>query len=172
MALAHAMWVHGHGLEIEYPDRGTVELKGFHGRVIGNDFSSNWCHFAIPTPVIVNDDRLRVGSVLIRFRTGAAAWIYAVHIWDGERLLARHDDLHLGPTELETSRFDFQNDPEVQWGIGISVGLAFGDTAGFSGPSSELLSVYVVGAGCDFVPPTYRPVVLGGTELARELARE
>ena len=90
MALAHAVWIHGHSMQIEHPDRvDSVRRAGFYIRIDGKPGRDNWFHFAIPTPVIVNDYRLRAGSVLIRFRTGSVdASVRAVHVYDGERPIA------------------------------------------------------------------------------------
>ncbi len=66
MALAHAMWVHGHNMQIEHPDRlQSVWRAGMYIRVEGKPGLSNWFHFAIPTPVIVNGNRLRADSVMV-----------------------------------------------------------------------------------------------------------
>jgi len=147
MALAHAMWVHGHSMQIEYPERlSTVWRAGFYIRVEGNPGQDNWFHFAIPTPVIVDDNRLRVGSVMIRFRCGSSdAYVRAVHIYDGETKIASHDSLHLSPTSWAWPRFDVPTHPDIRWGLGISIGVAFGATA---------LSrrIEFSSAGCDFLP--------------------
>jgi hypothetical protein len=66
----HAMWTHGTSMEIEFPDRvESVRRFGFFMRVVGAPNSENWFHFAIPTPVIVNNARKVVGAVILRFVT-------------------------------------------------------------------------------------------------------
>ena len=148
MPLAHAMWIHGHSMQIEYPDRvDSVRRAGFYIRIEGKPGMGNWFHFAIPTPVMVNDNRLRVGSVLIRFRTGSGdAFVSAVHVYDGERRIARHDNLHLAPGKWHTERFDVPGDPEIRWGLGISIGVGFG--------VEQMIShrMEFSSAGCDFLP--------------------
>ncbi|BBC26490.1 DUF6623 family protein [Pseudanabaena sp. ABRG5-3] len=152
MALAHAMWIHGHSMTIERTDRvALLERKGFFIRVIGFPFSANWFHFAIPTPVIVNDDRLRVGSVLLRFRTGSGTFLKAVHVWDGETRILTDDSIDPETSEdFRMSRFDVPDNPEVRWGVGISLNVEFGDSAGFSGDQRPLM-FDVSSAGCDFL---------------------
>ena len=147
MALAHAMWIHGNTMQIEHPEHvDSVWRAGFYIRVDGKPGRDNWFHFAIPTPVIVNDYRLRAGSVLIRFKTGSVdASVRAVHVYDGERPIARHDGLNLAPRQWHTEQFDVPGNPEIRWGLGISIGVGFG---------VESLShrIEFSSAGCDFLP--------------------
>jgi hypothetical protein len=147
MALAHAMWVHGHSMQIEYPDRlSSIKRRGMYIRVEGKSGMSNWFHFAIPTPVIVNDNRLRADSVMVRFRTGSVdAFVKAIHVWDGERRIATHDNLGLAPTRWEWPRFDVPGTPKIRWGLGISIGVGFG----VEGMSHRM---EFSSAGCDFLP--------------------
>lgn len=148
LKLAHAMWTHGHSVQIQNLERLTFERRyGSLIRLRGKPFTSNWVHVAVPTPVIVEGKRLRVGSVMIRFRTGPGAWVYAVHVWDGERRLATHN-VNLSPRSFIWPRFDVPNHPPIRWGLGISIGLKFGDDANL--PWNKLL-VDISSAGCDFV---------------------
>ena len=151
MALAHAMWVHGHSMQIEYPDRlYSIKRRGMYIRVDAKANTTNWFHFAIPTPVIVNDNRLRADSVMVRFRMGSAepdGWVNAIHVWDGERNIARHNDLHIAPTRWEWPRFDVPGNPNIRWGLGISIGVAFSVSPGQADRRMEFSS-----AGCDFLP--------------------
>jgi hypothetical protein len=147
--LAHAMWTHGHGSQIEHPDRLSLERRyGFFIRLRGKPFTSNWVHFEVPTPVIIDSRRLRVGSVMVRFRAGPGAYVHAVHVWDGERRIATYNGIHLSPRRFVWPRFDVPNHPYIRWGLGISVGVKFGDGANL--PKNKLL-VDISSAGCDFV---------------------
>lgn len=81
--LAHAMWTHGTSMQIEY-----VHRAGHGVYVESKSGQENWVHFAIPTPVIVTGNRLRVGSVLVDFMTGSAdAFEKHVHVYDGDTKL-------------------------------------------------------------------------------------
>lgn len=150
LKLAHAMWVHGHNVQIECPERLDVQGRmGFYVRLRGKPFTSNWLHFAVPTPVIVDSNRLRVGSVMIRFRTGPGVSVYAVHIYDGETKIAAHDGLNMSPQDAFISpRFDVPTHPAIKWGLGISIGVKFGDAANL--PPNKLL-LEISSAGCDFM---------------------
>jgi len=118
---------------------------GFLTSLIGGPGTSNWLHFAVPTPVIVDGARLRVGSVLIRFRTGSpSAWVHAVHVYDGENKIANYNGLDRHPQNFEMQGFGVPGNPPVLWGLGISLGVAFGS-------ASQPRNIDLVSAGCDFI---------------------
>jgi len=148
MALAKAMWAHGHSMVIEYPDRIKSEWKaGFFYRVVGKPGTTNWFHFAIPTPVIVSDNRLAIDSVMIRFRSNSTnADITNVHVYDGEKKIASHDGLDLSPAEWSWPRFGVPGHPDILWGVGISIGVRFNGTTDNQN-TMEFSSV-----GADFLP--------------------
>ena len=148
MALAKAMWAHGHSMVIEYPDRIKSEWKaGFYYRVIGKQGTTNWFHFAIPTAVIVNDNRLAIDSVLIRFRSGStSADITNVHVYDGENKIASHDGLDLSPSTWDMHRFAVASKPDIKWGVGISIGVRF------TGTTDSQNTMEFSSAGADFLP--------------------
>jgi len=143
--IAHAMWIHGHSMQIEYPERVASQWRaGFSFTVEGKPNSTNWFHFAIPTPVIVNDVRLRADSVMLRFKTSSVdAWVRDVHVCDGERMIAAHDGVNLSKDHL-FERFMIPDRPEVLWGIGISIGVSCG---------VEMMDHHMefIAAGCDFM---------------------
>ena len=143
--IAHAMWIHGHSMQIEYPERLASQWRaGFSITVEGKPSSTNWFHFAIPTPVIVNDVRLRADSVILRFKTASVdAWVRDVHVYDGETRIAVHDKVNLSRDHL-FERFYIPDRPEVQWGIGISIGVA-------CGVESMDHHMEFFAAGCDFM---------------------
>ncbi len=141
MAIAHAMWVHGHSLQVEVPSKGIVERKGFSAKYTANGSETNWLHFAIPTPVIVNDARLKAESVLIRFRCEGAR-VTAIHVYDGETKIAGKDKLNLGSLQWQVERLNVPGTPQVKWGLGISILVAFG-------PDDHCIEFS--GAGCDFI---------------------
>jgi hypothetical protein len=135
-------------MQIEFPTRLHAVLRpASHIRVEGRQNTDNWFHFAIPTPVIVNDNRLQVGSVLLRFRTNTTnAFVQAVHIYDGETRIAAHDNLRLSSTSWSMQRFDVPTHPEIRYGLGISVAVRF--LASLPTDNGMEFSA----AGCDFMP--------------------
>jgi peptidoglycan hydrolase-like protein with peptidoglycan-binding domain len=144
--IAYAMWVHGTSIEVELPGQiETMQRFGFFTRIVGRPNTTNWIHFAIPTTVIAENDRKVIGSVMLRFVTGAQAVVRDVHIYDGEVRIAAHDGVNLsGNHGLE--RFGVANTPEVRWGVGISVGVTF------TGGSADDRRMDFISAGCDFRP--------------------
>jgi hypothetical protein len=146
VTLAYASWIHGHSMQIENPDRVTsVWRAGFYISLLPAPGISTWCHFAIPTPVIINDVRLRADSVMLCFKTGCAdAWINAVGVYDGSTLIAFYDKLKMsGDHPFE--RFAVPNTPAVGMGIGISIGISCGVEQGDLDHSMQFIA-----AGCDF----------------------
>ena len=148
MAIANAMWAHGHSMVIEYPDRIKSERRaGFFYRVIGKTGTTNWFHFAIPTTVIVNDNRLAIDSVLVRFRSNStSADITNIHVYDGENKIASHDGLDLSPAAWTMNRFAVPGKPEIKWGVGISIGVRF------NGTTDSQNTMEFSSAGVDFLP--------------------
>ncbi len=146
VALAEAMWAHGHSMQIEFPDTiARVWKAGFYIEIEGKPNTNNWFHFAIPTTVIVDDRRLRVGSVMLLFETlSTDAIVRDVHIYDGPDAIAIHNGVNLSGN-AGFRRFDVPNHPPVKWGVGISIGVHFG-----SGAGSRVMRFK--SAGCDFIP--------------------
>jgi len=150
MPIAHAMWIHGHSIRVEYPTRLDDDTRRGGGfiRLVGLADTNNWFHVAIPTPVIVEDGRLRIDSVMLRFRT-AGATVTDVHIYDGEHKIEiepPHEGLSLNPIDWAFERFDvLPTKPEVKWGIGISFKVVFDSGANRRIEASS--------AGGDFLPP-------------------
>lgn len=124
MSLTHAMWIHGTSVQVEWEDRiASIQRSGFHTHIECKPGTYNWFHFAIPTPVIVSDKRLRLDSVMLIFQTaGADVTVQQVHVHDGRKvpLIAIHDGLSLsGDHPFE--RFSVPGQPEVLWGIDVAV---------------------------------------------------
>ncbi len=122
MPIAHAMWIHGDSVRIEYPDRmeGDTRRGGAYYKMMGSRLSKNWFHAAIPTALIVEGRRLRLDSVMLRFRTRGAA-VTKVHVYDGENQIASHEGLSLSSRDWLFERFAVPDPkPEIFWGVGIS----------------------------------------------------
>jgi hypothetical protein len=144
MPIAHAMWIHGHSIRIEYPnlmDDDTRRAGGFM-RLVGLAGKHNWFHVAIPTPVYVEDHRLTIDSLMLRFRTSGAT-LTKVHIYDGEDSIMSHNELSLNPNDWTFERFDVFSKPKVKWGVGLSFKVDFG-----SGTNRK---IEVSAAGGDFL---------------------
>jgi hypothetical protein len=145
--IAHAMWIHGTSIQVEYPDRiESIRRAGFYSMITGKPNTRNWFHFAIPTPVIVDGDRKQVGPVILRFRTASAnAVVRDVHIYDGSTRIALHNGINLSGSHM-FERFGVAHCPPIRWGLGISIGVDFG------GGSTAARRMDFIAAGCDFRP--------------------
>ena len=100
--IPYASWTHGHSMEIEYPDRMASAIRrGYAYQVEGKPGTTNWFHFAIPTPVIINDVRLQVASIMLRMTTGSIdSFVRDVHIYDGERSPLRENSSSIAASKL------------------------------------------------------------------------
>jgi peptidoglycan hydrolase-like protein with peptidoglycan-binding domain len=146
-SIAEASWVHGTAITVELPTRmESVRRFGFFSRLIGKPNTTNWFHFALPTPVIVNNDRKVIGPCMLRFQTGGTnAVVRDVHIYDGEVRVAAHDGVNLSGIQ-PFRRFGVAHAPEVLWGVGISIGVTYG------GGTAASRTIDMISAGCDFQP--------------------
>ncbi len=142
--ISYASWIHGHSMQIEYPDRIASQWRPGFGIILeGKPGTENWFHFAIPTPVIIDDVRLRADSVMLRFTTASVdAFVRHVHIYDGETVLAAHNDIYLSGANPFV-RLVVPGRPLMAWGLGISLGVGFG---------VEAMDHHMqfIAAGCDF----------------------
>ncbi len=148
MAIEKAMWAHGHSMAIEFPNNILSERKlGYYYRVIGKANTTNWFHFATPTPVIVDNNRLSIDSAMLRFRSKSTnADVTAVHVYDGEIKILNRNGLNLSPKNFGLERFNIRPRKDVKWGIGISVGVRF------SGNTNTKNTIEFAAAGVDFFP--------------------
>jgi hypothetical protein len=141
--LIHAVWIHGCSVDVELPDQlSAMRRMGFYSLCEGKPNSSNWFHFAIPTPVIVDSRRLRLDSVMLIFATDPDVAVTNVHIWDGNNRLKAYDGLSLSGNH-PFERFDVL-DVAVRYGICVSVGVRFGG-------ASQPHRIAFVSAGGDFI---------------------
>lgn len=146
--LEAAMWAHGHSMAIEVPGNIKSEWRaGFFIRVIGKPNTTNWFHFAVPTTVIVNDNRLRIDSAMLRMRSGSTlADITNVHVFDGENRVFAQDNMNFSPTAFGLERFSLPNKPDVLWGVGITLGVRF------TGTTDAQNTMEFASVGIDFLP--------------------
>lgn len=127
--LVHASWIHGNAVRVERPEDIELErLFGFYSWHRGKPNTNNWFHFAIPTPVIMSNRRLRLDSVMLLFWTDPNVRVHAVHIWDANTNLKRYDGLNLSGSHW-FERFDVL-DRRVRYGIDVSVGVQFTEQRG------------------------------------------
>lgn len=145
--IAHAMWAHGTDVHVELPENVEAQRRyGFFTRLVGKANTTNWYHFAIPTPVIVDNNRLAFARAMLRFVTGGpSAVVRDVHIYDGSSRIAAHQFVNLSGVQ-PFAVFGVAHKPEVFWGAGISIGVATG--AG----TADQRRMDFISAGIDFLP--------------------
>lgn len=145
-ALENATWIHGNAAVIEHPSRVDSQRHyGFYNRVVGKADSTNWIHFALPTPVIEDGRRLNLDRFMLRAVMGSAATLRDVHIRDGERVVALHNGVNLTGSQ-GFAKFGVASVPDVRWGVSVSLGFTFG-----SG-SAGARRVDLISAGFDYKP--------------------
>lgn len=143
-SLENATWIHGNAALIEYPNRiDSQRYFGFFNRIIGKANTTNWIHFALPTPVIEDGRRLVMDRFMLRATTGNAATLRDVHIRDGERVVALLNEVNRSGN-LSFEKFGVAGMPAVSWGISVSLGFDFG-----AGSNSQR-RVDLISAGFDY----------------------
>ena len=127
-SIAQAPWIHGTDINIEYPERlENIRRAGFYTNLYGKAATTNWFHFAIPSPVIVDGRRLKIARAMIRCRTHSdKAVIKHVHLYDGYSKIASHNDVNLTGNQW-FAKFGVARKPYIYWGLGISIGVEFKD---------------------------------------------
>ena len=139
-------WVHGSAMTGEYLNRITsVRHCGPFVRIEGNEGQNTWLHFAIPTPTIHDGNHTKAESVSVAFRARSHAKVHEVLVYDGEKIIAEHQDLGLKGDHLD-SKFEIPGGPEVDRGINVVVGVTFDAGA----PDVRAMQVEIVGVGVDF----------------------
>ena len=94
--IKYASWVHGNALVLETPNNILITRRGQGTEMMftfgpGISPQGTWCHIAIPTPVIINDVRMKVQTLFLLFKTGQHASIDNIHVWDGPKRIAKFD---------------------------------------------------------------------------------
>lgn len=94
--LKYASWIHGNAVVLEDPNHILISRWGWGSEMQfiaspGISPPGTWCHIAIPTPVIINDVRLKVQKVFLLFQTGQHAAIDNIHIYDGPKKIFASD---------------------------------------------------------------------------------
>lgn len=145
--LEHAAWVHGLDVHVEVDANvESIRRYGFYTRIVGKPNTTNWYHFAVPTPVITKGNRLAFERAMLRMVTGGrSALVRDVHIYDGEARIAAHQAVNLSGS-LPFAVFGVPHKPDVFWGAGISIGVTTG------GGTATERRMDLISAGIDFLP--------------------
>ena len=145
LAIEQEMWANGADLRAEVDANvESIQRFGFFTRVVGKPNTTNWYHFAVPTPTIVKGGRLCLARAMLRLVTGGSAVVRDVHVYDGSARIAAHQGVNVSG-DLPLAAFGIPHKPEVFWGAGISVGVTTG-----TGDAAERRMDFI-GAGIDFL---------------------
>ncbi len=143
-SLENATWIHGNACLVEIPQQLESQRHyGFYNRVIGKASTTNWIHFALPTPVIEDGKRLNLDRFMLRAVMGASATLRDVHIRDGEQVVAMHNGVNLTGSQ-SMARFGIASMPDVRWGVSVSLGFTF------SAGSATERRVDLISGGMDY----------------------
>ena len=144
--ISQAPWIHGTSVQVENPENlELIRRAGFYTYLVGKPNTTNWLHFAIPSPVIVDKKRLRIVCAILRGRTlSTNAIINHVHIYDGYTKIAAHNDLELTGDQW-FRKLGVADKPYIYWGLGISLGVQF--KAG----TANQRRIDLASAGCDLI---------------------
>jgi len=175
--LMEARWIHGNAIVAETLHPALAQVTSQNGTPLaytdivglrqgfgltyrGNTPSFNFFQAMIPTPVIVDDKRTRLDRVFVLYRTARHVAVRTIHVWDGQNFI-RGFDLTAGfgdktqalPFREGENSFKIrergEQNPEVFFGIGISIGVEFG-VRGVSPTPGEAPTIQFVSAGADF----------------------
>lgn len=124
--LKQASWTHGNSLTVETSQNlASIIHIGWGTELRFVPGKSSWCHILIPTPVIVDDQRLKVQKLFLFFNVNEGQGsIRNIHIYDGPNRIQTFDGLslkgnHSGGVD-SANTISLQNQHSVLFGISIS----------------------------------------------------
>lgn len=164
--IKHASWAHGNAVVTELPSGLLVRHWGW-GTEMQFTFNQGqtppkaWCHIAIPTPVIVDNVRLKVQTLFLLFKTGQHAAIDNLHVYDGPNKVHGWDVVPGGNNAARrTGNHSTSIDPSNLFTLPAPHSVAFGMSISFSitpvavntssPPVDPEGTVLITGAGADF----------------------
>jgi len=92
----YEFWVHGVDVQIEYPENivgptgdgpAHPRRSGWGMLVYQKANTSNWFHFAIPTPTLVLDQEVNLSYIGLRAEINETARIDTIHVRHGNHIL-------------------------------------------------------------------------------------
>jgi hypothetical protein len=92
----YEFWTHGVNVQIEYPDRifgitgdefAEPRRSGWGTLVYQKENTTNWFHFAIPTPVIINNQEATLRFIRLRAEINETARIDMIHFRHDNRII-------------------------------------------------------------------------------------
>ena len=92
-----AMWVHGNAIVAEHPENLlALDYRGWGPEFQLERGTKSWFHLAIPTPLILDDQRPELVRVFLYFNAPESdGYISEVHVYDGSERLQVFENLFL-----------------------------------------------------------------------------
>lgn len=147
MAHKQAFWVHGTSVQMEREGYFISKQRaGF--AAIFKTHGKEWFHFAIPTPVMLNNKDTTLKRIFVFYATKGTAKITNIHIHDAEETIEAFKNISLsGEHSTKIDEFNVWEIPSVhvKYGLGISVRVDFGPPTKLGVPEIRFTS-----AGADF----------------------
>jgi len=133
MSKLFASWVPGCAVVAQKMGSGTLNSGGWNfadcnGHREGGGVTfyigggcNNWFHVPIPTPVIVENQRARLGRVMVLFKFPTTVTLDAVDVWDGPRKIFGKNVTLTGDhgNGLDADNAFDVNYDGIQWGVVI-----------------------------------------------------
>ncbi len=122
------IWLHGHDLEIEFPDRVERTESTAQAKIIyGQSYSRNLFHF---TPDIqYKASACHLVQITVRYKSLPGAMINAIHIHDGESLISSTIDMQLSSGEWIDVQLNIHSKPKIKRALCISIEVGFAAVA-------------------------------------------
>ena len=151
MGKLQAYWVHGTSVQIEREGYFVSKQRAGFGAIF-RTHGTEWFHFAIPTPVIVDGVRSSLKKVFVFFKTEGTAKITAIHVYDGTKKIAVFDNIarsgdHSTLVDKDNSWL-INPSPKMLFGLGLSLKVDFGPPTQLGVPA-----IMFTTAGADFETP-------------------
>ena len=146
----YEMWTHGVDVQIEYPDRivsigsderADARRSGWGTLVFQRGDTTNWFHFGIPTPTVLENQKVFLNAIQLRAEINANARVDVVHIRHDNRKISTHA---VNLTDCSAEETFYQVPQQlIQHGVALCVHVRFssGDNRGM---------VIFQGAGAQF----------------------
>lgn len=152
MTVLQSIWIHGTAAQTQdllNPGLSKAFRHPYGIEFLATTESSNWFNFAVPSPVIISDRRMKIDGVMLAFQS-TQAFVSNVEVYDAADRIAHHDNLTLSVANNPFQRFAINDDPNhsVVSGISIRVGVTFQPILDATPPSFG--TVLFFAAGADF----------------------
>ena len=164
MAGFTASWVHGNALVAEQPPVEDGGLLGFNhfgwgAQIVMRPGFARWFHISIPTPVFLDDKRMKLIRVFLQWQQirgfARSAFIEDAHLWDGQNRIAKKSNNDFKQNGYATIpghyTYELRQSRAWQFGVGLSFRLGgHGNVGGHFVDNSDAPVVVIGSAGADF----------------------